>query len=172
MRNNNRDMIRYVFITCLVIVTIVFSTGCSRHLSAINNGVKSNNNEGKKASSSGYSLIGTWHLDKVEAPDLVGKLASFGSQQDVDHISKTLAQSQNSLKGLTVTFNEDGTYQSVYSGQSDVGKWSVNETKEIRAVSKVTSNVELYQIISQTDTSIQAQITQEDVNLLLTFTKK
>lgn len=172
MANKNRNGMGHMIVTFFVMGIVVFSSGCSRHLSPTANTTKQESNENKKATSAGNSLVGIWQLDKVEAPDLMGKLATYGSQPDVDRITKTLEQFKTSLKGLTVTFNEDGSYQSTYNGQSDVGKWSINETKEIRAVSKVTSNVELYQIVSQTDTSIQAQINEENVNLLLTFIRK
>ena len=171
MKNNNRAGMKSTLIICFVMGTIVFSSGCSKHLSPSAQTAKSTNSESARTPE-GKSLIGTWVLDKIEAPDLTSKLASFGSQADVDRISKTLDKYKDALKGLTVTFSEDGTYQSAYNGQSDLGKWSVNETNEIRAVSKVSNSVELYQIVSQTETSIKAQINQQDVNLLLTFIKK
>ena len=111
-------------------------------------------------------------MNKIEAPDLAAKVAMYGSQADIAQGTKTLELYQNALKGLTVTFAKDSTYQSVYNGQSDLGTWSANGAKEIHTVSKVSRNVQIYQIVSLTDSSVQAQIDESGLTVLMTFTRK
>ena len=173
MRNKNVYQIRLGLINCLVISVIVFTTGCSKHLSATAGKAKGSNEANKKMSSTAqYSIIGTWILNKIEAPDLAAKVAMYGSQADIAQGTKTLELYQNALKGLTVTFAKDSTYQSVYNGQSDLGTWSANGAKEIHTVSKVSGNVQIYQIVSLTDSSVQAQIDESGLTVLMTFTRK
>lgn len=162
-------------IIILAIILVAFSTGCTKHNTPT--AVKVENNE--KAPAAGLAttteeaLVGSWKLDKIEIPNVAEKMSAFGNQANKDAMNKNLALYQTSLQGLAVTFNKDGTYQSQYSGQSDVGTWTLSAKKEIRTTSKVTNNVLVYELVAQDATSIKVQLNTNDGNILwMTFLKK
>jgi hypothetical protein len=167
---------RYSFIV-IAILFVAFSEGCAKHNAPT--AAKVEKTETKEAPPSGQAttttdaLVGIWKLDKIEIPDMAEKMSAFGNQASKDAMTQTLALYQNSLQGLTVTFNKDGTYQSVYASQSDIGTWTLSAKKEIRAISKVTSNILVYELVAQDATSIKVKFDTSDGNSLwMTFLKK
>ena len=85
------------------------------------------------------------------------RMSSFGGQADKDKLLKTLELYQTTLKGMTVTFNKDQTYQSAYPGASDVGTWTLKNQRDITVTSKLSSTVLVYQLVSIDASSIKVQ---------------
>lgn len=117
------------------------------------------------------NLPGVWKLNKIEIPQMAEKMATFGNAEDKDKMNKTLNQYEDGLKGLTVTFNKDHSYTSVYNGQSDFGTWKLNEKNEVYAISKITDNTTIFEISNLTANTLQVKYTPADVTLLLTLIK-
>ena len=163
---------RYLFPAVIILVIALFSAGCSKHMSASASKPENKISNAAHQPSSSDSLVTTWKLDKIEIPDMAAKMAAFGNQADKDVLTQTLDAYRTNLKGLTVTFNKDNTYQSMYSGQSDIGTWSVNAKNEIITISKVTNNTQTYLIVAMAAGSLNVQLNVNGTNLLLYFLKK
>jgi hypothetical protein len=165
-------------IIIIAIILVTLSTGCAKHNTPTaakveNKEKKAENPTPGTATTTNDALVGIWKLDKIEIPNMAEKMSAFGNQANKDAMTQTLTQYQTSLQGLTVTFNKDGTYQSQYASQSDVGTWTLIDQKQIKAVSKVSSNVLVYQLIAQDATSIKVQFsTDATTTLWMTFLKK
>lgn len=163
---------KYNFII-IAILFLGFSESCAKHNAPTAAKTGNNTPASGQTITTPDALVGVWKLDKIEIPNMAEKMAAFGDQASKDALTKLLALYQSSLQGLTVTFNKDGSYQSQYTGQSDIGTWTLKDQKEIRAVSKVTNNVLAYELISQDATSIKVQFSTSDGNSLwMTFLKK
>jgi hypothetical protein len=150
-----------------MLASLLVSAGCSKHMSP--NAAHAGKETAKTLTD---SLTGVWHLDKADIPGMADKMSAFGSQSEKDDMAGKLTQYQTALKGMTVTFNSDSTYQTSYSGQGDVGTWSVDKYRMINTVSKINNNPSSYQVESISGTSLTVEFKMTDLTLLMTFMKK
>jgi hypothetical protein len=174
MKNGNKKakQMRYCSIVLPILLIVVLGGGCSKHISPATSNTKADKIISASSVTIRDSLVGGWKLDKIETPNLAEKMASFGSQAEKDALNKTVDDYRNALKGLTVTFNKDSTFQSSYGGQSDVGTWVVNAKREIVTVSKVTDNTQIYTLLAMTGGSIKVKLPAGENILWLTFLRK
>jgi hypothetical protein len=152
----------------LTALFILFTIGCSRH--AAPTATKSSKPEAPSGNMTGL-LTGVWRLDKIEAPDMMDKMSSFGSQAERDAMLQGISKYQDAMKGLKVTFSKDSTYESAYNGQSDIGTWRVKR-QEIETVSKLSGTVNVFQIVSANNTTLIVKYNPGDAMLLMTFIKQ
>ncbi len=179
---NNKNKADLKFFALLILLLPLLSMGCTKHYAANITQVtkpsaapivtESVSDTVAIGGTLGDTLTGIWKLDKIEIPGMLDNMTSFTSQNVKDDMNQRLNKYQEGLKGLTVTFDHGGSYQSVYSGQSDVGTWKVNDQREIITVSKVTSGVSNFEILSVSRRTLLVKYNPGDGVLLLTLLKK
>lgn len=125
-----------------------------------------------KAATLADSLIGIWKIRKTEIDNAMDKMTTYGSQTERDEMLKKQAQYQEAFLGLTTTFKADNSFQSVFSGQSDVGTWRVTRQREIETISRVTDNASVFKIRSITNTNLTVNYDAAGVLLVLTFDRQ
>jgi hypothetical protein len=118
------------------------------------------------------SLIGKWKIRKTEIDNAMDKMTTFGSQTERDELLKKQTQYQEAFLGLTTNFKSDSTFQSVFSGQSDIVTWRVTRQREIETVSKVTDNASIFKIRSISERTLVVNYDASGVLLVLTFDKQ
>jgi len=150
----------------IILLMLSAGTGCTKHHA---DNITQGRSKGKSLED---SLAGVWKLDRIEIPSAVGNVAAFGSAAERQKTDETLAKYQETLKGMTVTFNSDKTFQSVYSGISDLGTWTVSPQGDITATSKLTNRASTFQRVSVTNSELSVKFISADGTLLMTFLKK
>ena len=142
-----------------VLFILLLCQACTKHYASATTA-------GHTAAVSAESVAAGWKLDKVEIPS-----QAAGTQATNDAITQKETSLQNSLKGMTLDFNKDGTFQSQVNGRSDMGTWKISGNN-IEALSKTSGNVTLFQIQSMNDNTMIVSCQSEKTILRMTFVKK
>jgi hypothetical protein len=165
MIHTHRQHIRHIW-PLVFLIAILLTSGCTKHYAS---GLTATSKDQKKAD---QSVVGIWQLTGVDLPDRGDNLAEYGSIAEKNKNEAMLKTYQSSLKGLVVTFNQDKTYRSEYSGQSDVGTWQFDEKGEIQVLSKVSGQTSVYQIVKREADTLTVKYLSFDGSFLMTFIKK
>jgi hypothetical protein len=119
----------------LIIVSLMAGMGCTKHYANNITQVKPTASA-SSTTSLAEMLHGTWKLDRIDVP--AESTNASGSQAEKDAQGLRITKYQNVLRGLNVIFKDDGTYQMIINGQSDIGTWKVKEPNNIEGLSKTT----------------------------------
>ena len=167
MTQKNKPGLRLFFVLPIALLILAAGMGCTRYHA--DNITQSAQPKGKSLED---SLTAVWKLDRIEVPDAVGNVAAFGSQTERQKTDETLAKYQETLKGMTVTFNADKTFQSAYNGNSDVGTWKASPQGQIETLSKLSDKLSVFQRVTLTNSALTVKFISADGALLMTFFKK
>jgi hypothetical protein len=169
MKKNYSELMAYFFVLSVVFVVSVHLGGCSRHLAPA---VAKANDTPKARSGLRDTLIGTWTVLQIEAPDMSEKMREYGDQSNRESMTISLARYKDALIGLEITFSEDSSYTVVTHQQGDIGKWMINKDGEVEAVSKTTERVMVYQILSSDGRNLTVKFNPGEMVLTMTLVKK
>lgn len=150
----------------IALLILSAGAGCTKHHA---DNITQGQSKGKSLED---SLTGVWKLDRIEIPTAIGNIAAFGSAAERQKTDETLAKYQEALKGMTVTFNSDKTFQSAYNGNSEIGIWKVSPQGEIQTTSKLSDKSSTFQRVSVTNSTLAVKYISADGALLMTFLKK
>lgn len=118
------------------------------------------------------SLIGSWKISKIDAPDMMAKMTAFGTQEERETLTQKVNMYEGNFRDLSVTFDKDHSFKSSYNGMTNAGTWKLTSDLLIQTVDKFNEGANTFQLVSINGRVLTVTYTDASVTLKMVFERQ